>query len=69
VIVFNPLALIEAIFPTVVESSGRCKKCVGQEWMLIYLCVWKRGSFGSKTCVSLSVELIENFMELVSMLG
>jgi hypothetical protein len=30
VMVFNPLALIEAIFPLVIESNGRYKKCVGQ---------------------------------------
>ena len=28
-----------------------------------------RGSFGSKICVSLYVKLIENFMEIVSILG
>jgi len=68
VIVFNPLAFIVAKFPMVVESNGSCKKFDGQDCMLMYLCVKRRCSSGSRICVSLYVELTENFMEVVSIL-
>jgi hypothetical protein len=52
-----------------VESSGRCKKFCGQDCISMYVCVKGRGSFGSKICVSLFLELIENFMVVVSIFG